>query len=65
MIYLCKCGARKSGQPYKSAVTRDWICESCANRILVKPILNQVSKTNIRVASKVRTLEMLKKTRIP
>ena len=54
MIYLCKCGARKSGQPYKSAVTKDWICEKCSGRT---PPKTPPSK----VIHRVRTLEILKR----
>lgn len=31
-MYLCKCGRFKSSQPYKSNVTKDWICAGCADR---------------------------------
>lgn len=62
MIYLCKCGARKQGQPHKSAVTKDWICDKCANRTPAsKPIYNHVPKAKISAASRVRTLEILKR----
>lgn len=64
MMYLCKCGNFKSAQPFKSAVTKDWICDKCANRQPTpKPIYNHVSAQKIHVASKVRTLEILKRRR--
>jgi hypothetical protein len=53
MIYLCKCGARKSGQPYKSAVTKAWICEKCASRGSPRP--------KIKTVTRVLTLEMFKR----
>lgn len=29
MMYVCSCGNRKSGSPYKSAMTKAWMCADC------------------------------------
>lgn len=30
MIFRCKCGAFKTGQPWRSSGTAPWLCEKCA-----------------------------------
>lgn len=29
---LCKCGAFKSMAPYRSSITRAWMCDKCAGK---------------------------------
>lgn len=31
-IFACKCGARKTGQPYKRADEKPWVCDKCAGK---------------------------------
>lgn len=42
MIYLCSCGNKKTGQPYKAAGFHKWICEKC--KVKRKPKLISLTK---------------------
>jgi hypothetical protein len=33
MIYQCRCGKIKSGQPHKASGVRDWVCNACAEEL--------------------------------
>lgn len=30
MIFRCKCGAMKTGQPWRASGQMEWICEKCS-----------------------------------
>lgn len=49
MILLCKCGTRRTVSPFRSAVTKVFICDKCSVRNRVKfaaRVVTSMSLTN-------------------
>lgn len=53
-IFACKCGARKTGQPYKRADEKPWVCDKCASK----------GRTEARQAPRPEPKEVKRKHRI-